>query len=50
MSIQRSCRLFLCKDTKKNKKPSFFPKFFITFAKTFSNRAIFARNRKNKKL
>ena len=42
MTFSHLNRIFLCKDTKKNKKPSYFHKFFITFAQTFSKRALFA--------
>ena len=42
MTFSHLNQVFLCKDTKKNKKPSFFHKFFITFAQTFRKRASFA--------
>ena len=42
MTFSRLNLFFLFKDTKKNKKPSYFHKFFITFAQTFSKRALFA--------
>ena len=41
MTFSHLNRIFLCKDTKKNKKPSYFHKFFITFAQTFRKRALF---------
>ena len=42
MTFSHLNRIFLCIDTKKNKKPSYFHTFFITFAQTFRKRASFA--------
>lgn len=50
MTFSRLNLFFLCKDTKKNKKPTQFNWFFITFAQKYQNVHKMHKNRKNLKL
>lgn len=50
MTFSHLNRIFLCKDTKKNKKPTQFNWFFIIFAQNYQNVHKMHKNRKNLKL